>query len=54
MAVVQLSKTCFLETVMDGVIDTSALVAVIVGESERDRIVELIAGNTFIGPDSMP
>jgi predicted nucleic acid-binding protein len=40
--------------VMDVVIDTSALVAVIVGEPERDRIVELTAGNTLIGPGSIP
>ena len=39
---------------MDIVIDTSALVAVIVGEPERDRIVELSAGNTLIGPGSIP
>jgi len=39
---------------MNVVIDTSALVAVIVGEPERDRIVELTAGNTLIGPGSIP
>ena len=39
---------------MDVVIDTSALVAVIVGEPERDRIVELTAGNRLIGPGSIP
>jgi len=39
---------------MDVVIDTSALVAVIVGEPERDRIVELTGGNTLIGPGSIP
>ena len=39
---------------MDVVIDTSALVAVIVGEPERSRIVELTAGNTLIGPSSIP
>ena len=39
---------------MDVVIDTSALVAVIVGEPERNRIVELTAGNTLIGPGSIP
>ncbi len=38
---------------MDVVIDTSALVAVIVGEPERSRIVELTAGNTLIGPGSI-
>ena len=39
---------------MDVVIDTSALIAVIVGEPERDRIVEFTAGNTLIGPGSIP
>jgi predicted nucleic acid-binding protein len=43
-----------MEVVMDIVIDTSALVAVIVGEPERNRIVELTAGNTLIGPGSIP
>ena len=38
---------------MNVVIDTSALVAVIVGEPERDRIVDLTAGNTLIGPGSI-
>ncbi len=39
---------------MDIVIDTSALIAVIVGEPDRKRIVELTAGNTIIGPGSIP
>jgi predicted nucleic acid-binding protein len=39
---------------MDVVIDTSAVLAVILGEPERDRIVELTAGNTLIGPGSIP
>ena len=39
---------------MDIVIDTSALLAVIVGEPERDRIVELTAGHTLIGPGAIP
>ncbi len=39
---------------MDVVIDTSALIAVIVGEPERDQIVELTAGNTLISPGSVP
>ena len=39
---------------MDIVIDTSALLAVIVAEPERDRIVELTAGHTLIGPGSIP
>ena len=39
---------------MDIVIDTSALIAVIVGEPERHRIIELTNGNTLIGPGSIP
>ena len=39
---------------MDIVIDTSALIAVIVGEPERNKIVELTTGNTLIGPGSIP
>ncbi len=39
---------------MDVVIDTSALIAVIVGGPERNRIVELTTGNTLIGPGSIP
>jgi len=39
---------------MDIVIDTSALIAVIVGEPERKRIVEITIGNTLIGPGSIP
>jgi predicted nucleic acid-binding protein len=39
---------------MEIVIDTSALVAVIVGEPERKRIIELTKGNTLIGPGSIP
>jgi predicted nucleic acid-binding protein len=39
---------------MEIVIDTSALVAVIVGEPERERIIELTKGNTLIGPGSIP
>jgi len=39
---------------MDVVIETSALIAVIVGEPERDRIVEFTTGNTLIGPGSIP
>ena len=39
---------------MDLVIDTSALVAVIVDEPERAKIIELTAGNTLIGPGSIP
>ncbi|MBM4164022.1 MAG: type II toxin-antitoxin system VapC family toxin [Lentisphaerae bacterium] len=39
---------------MDIVIDTSALLAVIVGEPERDRIVGLTAGHTLLGPGAIP
>lgn len=39
---------------MNVVIDTSALIAVIVGEPERNRIVEFTTGNTLIGPGSIP
>ena len=39
---------------MDVVIDTSALIAVIVGEPERCRIIEFTTGNTLIGPGSIP
>jgi predicted nucleic acid-binding protein len=39
---------------MDIVIDTSALIAVIVAEPERDRIVEVTAGHSLIGPASIP
>lgn len=38
---------------MDVVIDTAALIAVIVGEPERNRIVEVTTGNTLIGPGSI-
>jgi predicted nucleic acid-binding protein len=43
-----------MELIMDVVIDTSALVAVIVGEPEKDKIVELTTGHTLIGPGSIP
>jgi len=39
---------------MEIVIDTSALISVIVGEPERKRIIELTFGNTLIGPGSIP
>jgi predicted nucleic acid-binding protein len=39
---------------MDIVIDTSALIAVIVGESERSKIIKITKGNTLIGPGSIP
>jgi len=39
---------------LDIVIDTSALIAVIVGEPERDAIVSATSGHTLIGPGSIP
>lgn len=39
---------------MDIVTDTSALLAVVAGEPERDRIVELTSGHTLIGPGAIP
>lgn len=39
---------------MDIVIDTSALIAVIVGEPERDAIIKVTTGNALIGPGSIP
>ena len=39
---------------MNIVIDTSALIAVIVVEPERDRIVELTSGHSLIGPGCIP
>jgi predicted nucleic acid-binding protein len=39
---------------MDIVIDTSALLAVIVAEPERDRIIEMTSGHSLIGPGSIP
>ncbi len=39
---------------MNIVIDTSALVAVIAGEPERERIINLTRGNDLIGPGSIP
>jgi len=39
---------------MDIVIDTSTLIAVIVGEPERKKIIEITKGNTLIGPGSIP
>ena len=39
---------------MDLVIDTSALIAVIVGEPERRKIIEITKGNSLIGPGSIP
>jgi predicted nucleic acid-binding protein len=42
------------EVNMDIVIDTSALIAVIVGEPERKKIIEITTGNTLVGPGSIP
>ena len=39
---------------MDIVIDTSVLIAVIINEPERAKILELTTGNTLIGPGSIP
>ena len=39
---------------MDIVIDTSALIAVLVDEPERSKIIEITAGNTLISPGSIP
>jgi predicted nucleic acid-binding protein len=49
-----LSKDAFPEVYMDVIIDTSALIAVIVGEPERNRIVKITTGNSLIGPGSIP
>ena len=39
---------------MDIVIDTSAIIAVIVGEPEKDAIISATSGHTLIGPGSIP
>ncbi len=39
---------------MDIVIDTCALIAVIVGEPEKGKIVQKTTGHTLIGPGSIP
>ena len=39
---------------MDIVIDASAILAVIVDEPERDRVVEMTAGHSLVGPGSIP
>ena len=39
---------------MDIVVDTSALLAVIVNETERDAIVSATSGHTLVGPGSIP
>jgi predicted nucleic acid-binding protein len=38
---------------MDIVIDTSTLIAVIVGEPGRDKIIEITTGNTLVAPGSI-
>jgi predicted nucleic acid-binding protein len=54
LPIVQLSITHYKKVYMDIIIDTSALIAVIVGEPEREKIIELTSGNTLIGPGSIP
>jgi predicted nucleic acid-binding protein len=49
-----LFKDDFRENYVDVIIDTSALVAVIVGEPERDKIIRITTGKTLIGPGSIP
>lgn len=39
---------------MDIVIDASAILAVIVDEPERDRVVETTTGQSLVGPGSIP
>jgi predicted nucleic acid-binding protein len=39
---------------MDIVVDTSALMAVIVAEPERDAIIQITSGHSLIGPGSIP
>ncbi|MBD3266286.1 PIN domain-containing protein [bacterium] len=39
---------------MEIVIDTSAIIAVIMGEPEKNRIIKLTSGKTLIGPGSIP
>jgi len=39
---------------MDIVIDASAILAVIVDEPERDRVVEMVSGHSLVGPGSIP
>ena len=39
---------------MDIVIDASAILAVIVHEPERDRVVEVTTGHSLVGPGSIP
>jgi len=39
---------------VDIVIDSSALLAVIMDEPERDRVIELTSGCTLVGPGAIP
>jgi len=39
---------------MDIVIDASAILAVIIDEPERDRVVEITTGHNLVGPGSIP
>lgn len=39
---------------MEIVIDTSAIIAVIIGEPEKERIIEQTSGKSLIGPGSIP
>lgn len=39
---------------MNIVIDTSAILAVILGKPERDHIVEVTNGHTLVGPETIP
>jgi len=54
ITVVQLSILHLLEGRMDIVIDTSALIAVIVSEPERRKLIEITLGNALVGPGSLP
>jgi predicted nucleic acid-binding protein len=38
---------------MDIVIDTSALIAVILNEPEKNEIIQITTGNTLVGPESI-
>lgn len=38
---------------MDIVIDTSVLIAVILNEPEKKKIIQVTAGNTLVGPESI-
>ena len=42
------------ENIVNVVIDTSAIIAVIVAEPERDAIIAATSGHTLIGPGSIP